>query len=275
MQADINVVFGGSGLVGESLKKFTNKKNFIYISKNKKKNFFQFDLDKNITKFPYKKINKCFFLASPRILQKNLNNSIFSKELYWLKKVIINLKINKLIYLSSSSVYYGKQHVIGSNKKKCENLILKYKKKFKTYQIWRPFNLVGNKYYESDHFHNILFRKMFIEKKKKNIFYGNLNDTRAYASVDSFAKTLNKFSNKNLSFVKSFGNIDIITVEDIIKIFNKYYKKKNKKFFKYEFLNKNRSINLIKVNKSNICINSDSKKIFEQYLKKSLNVKKL
>mgnify|MGYP003323095355 CR=1 FL=1 len=33
----------------------------------------------------------------------------------------------------------------------------KNKNKFKNYQIWRPFNLIGNFYEQSDHFHNILF----------------------------------------------------------------------------------------------------------------------
>lgn len=274
-ETGINVVFGGSGLIGECLKKIIKKNNFIFISKNKKKNFLQFDLDKDINKFPYQKINKCFFLASPRVFQKNFKNNIYSKEFDWLKKVILHIKINKLIYLSSSSVYYKKQHIIGLNKNRCENLILKFKKKFKYYQIWRPFNLVGIKYYKSDHFHNILFRKMFIENRKRSIFYGNLNDSRAYTSVHNFAKTLNYFSNKNLSFIKDFGNIDLIKIEDILKIFNKYYKKINKKFFKYKFLNKKNNTNVIKENKSNICINTDSKRIFRQYLKKSLNVNKL
>ena len=37
------------------------------------------------------------------------------------KKVITNIKINKMIYLSSSSVYYPNNHVIGSNKKNVKN----------------------------------------------------------------------------------------------------------------------------------------------------------
>ena len=77
----------------------------------------------------------------------------------------MNIKINKLIFISSSSVYYEKKHIIGSVKLKCENFILKKKHLFQNYQIWRPFNLVGEKYVKSDHFHNHLFREMFLKKK--------------------------------------------------------------------------------------------------------------
>ena len=216
-----------------------------------------------------------FFFSSPRIIKKNFRNKSFRKEFYWIRNVVKNILINKMIYISSSSVFYKKKNQISREKIKCENFLLKNRKKFKFLQIWRPFNLIGIKYYKSDHFHNILFRKMFIENRKRSIFHGNLNDSRAYASVHNFAKTLNYFSNKNLSFVKDFGNIDLIKIEDILKIFNKYYKKINKKFFKYKFLKKKNNTNVIKENKSNICINTDSKRIFRQYLKKSLNVNKL
>lgn len=276
MQSNINLVFGGSGLIGQSLKKLLRKnKKFIFISKNKNNNFYQFNLDKNIKKFPYKNVNKCFFLASPRITKNNLKKKIFKKEFYWLKKIILNIKIKKLIYLSSSSIYYNKHHTVGFNKRNCENLILNNKNKFISFQIWRPFNLVGNKYYNSDHFHNYLFKKMFIEKKKKNIFYGSPNDKRGYASVESFVKILNKFSYKNESFLKDYGNLNVIKVEEIIKIFNEYYYKINRTNFKYKFMKKKSNLNVIKLNKSNICIDTDSKKVFIKYLKNSFDVKKL
>ena len=162
-----NIIFGGSGLVGLSLRKLLrNKKNYLYFSKNNKK-FKKFNLDKDIKKFPIKKINTCFFFASPRIKKINFKNKKFKDEFNWLKNVILNLKIKKFIYLSSSSVYYKKNHIIGSVKKKCENYIIRNKKNFSNYQIWRPFNLVGKSYYNSNHFHNFLFKIMFIKKKKK------------------------------------------------------------------------------------------------------------
>jgi len=122
-----NIVFGSSGLVGTAfydlLKK---KKNFIFYSKNNQK-FEKFNLNLNIKKFPFKDINCCYFFSSPRILKKNFINNNFKLELEWLKKLVLNIKIKKIIYISSSSVYYKKNHIIGSVKLKCENFILKKK----------------------------------------------------------------------------------------------------------------------------------------------------
>ena len=187
----------------------------------------------------------------------------------------MNIKINKMIYLSSSSVYYKNNHVIGCNKKKCEKLIIKNKKKFKNYQIWRPFNLVGNFYEPSDHFHNILFKKMFIEKKNYSYFYGNKNDKRGYSKVRDFVKKMLKYSKINKNIIKDYGNKKLCKVIDLLNLFNKYYFRLNKKNFNFKFLNKKSNINKIKNNKNNICESKDSLKIFNQYLKNSINVKKL
>lgn len=275
MHQKINLVFGGSGLIGNSLKRrIKNRKNFIFISKNKT-NFFNFDLNRNIKNFPYKKVDKCFFFASPRIQSKNLKKEIFHLEFEWLKKVIQNIKINKLIYLSSSSIYYDKKHVVGLNKKKCEKLILDNKKKFINYQIWRPFNLVGSRYSPSDHFYNILFKKMFIEKKNFYLFKGNLNDKRGYSSVDEFTRIMIKYSTIKKNFIKDFGNPKVIKIIEVINLFNKKYFKLNKKYFKFEFLSDKSNINRIKRNKYNVFSKSNSINIFKNYLRNSLDVKKV
>ena len=119
-----------------------------------------------------------FFFSSPRIKKKNFTENNFKKEFLWLKKIIKNIKIKKLIYLSSSSVYYDKNHMIGSTKINCEKYILKNKRLFEYYQIWRPFNLISERYVNSDHFHNFLFRIMFIKKKKSYVFTGNPSDKK-------------------------------------------------------------------------------------------------
>ena len=275
MHHNVNLVFGGSGLIGSSLKKkIKNHKNFIFISKNKK-NFWNFNLNNNINNFPFKNVNKCFFFASPRILNKNLKNEIFHQEFIWLKKVIQNIKIKKIIYLSSSSIYYDKKHIVGQNKKKCEKFILKNKKKFSNYQIWRPFNLVGSNYNSSDHFYNILFKKMFIEKKNFYSFKGNINDRRGYSSADEFTTVILKYSKINKSFVKDFGNPKLVKISEIINLFNKKYFQLNKKYFEFEFLSNKRNSSKIKLNKNNVYSKSDTISIFKNYLRNSLNVKKM
>ena len=270
-----NIIFGTSGLIGESLReKVKNKKNYLYFGYTNKK-YNQFNLNNSLENFPYKKINLCFFLASPRIKKVNFRNKSFVNEYKWLKNVIKNLKINKIIYLSSSSIYYKKNHIIGSTKLKCEKLIIKNKKKFQNYQIWRPFNLVGSKYYDSDHFHNLLFKNMFMEKRKKSIYSGNQNDLRGYSSVKDFVNILVKYTKERKSFTKDFGNQNLIKIKDIVNLFNKKYKKINGKNFEYIFKNKVVNSNKIKKNKINIYSNNNSLNLFKNYLKNNLNEKKL
>ena len=155
-----NIVFGSSGLIGMAFYKLVkNNKNFIFFSKSNKK-FKILDFNSNLSKFPFEKINRCFFFSSPRIVKKNFAQNNFKYEFDWLKKLILKTKINSLIYISSSSVYY-KKSVIGSVKIKCEKYIIKNKNLFSNYQIWRPFNLIDKKYTNSDHFHTIYSNKCF------------------------------------------------------------------------------------------------------------------
>ena len=275
IKTKLNLVFGGTGLVGQSLrKKIKNNKKFIFLSKQNE-NSFNYNLNKSFVKFPYKEVNLCFFFASPRIIKRNLKYDIFNQEFKWLKKVIENIKINKLIYLSSSSVYYQNNHVVGSNKIKCEKLILQNKKKFNNFQIWRPFNLLGSKYYPSDHFYNILYKRMFIEKKVSCNFDGNFHDKRGYSSVDNFVNVMLRYSQYKKEFIKDYGNQNLIKSGDIINLFNKEYLKKNNRLFKFKFLSNKRNVNKIKEKKNNIYSREDTIKIFERYLKNSLNAKKL
>ena len=270
-----NIVFGSSGLVGTAFYNLLkNKKNFIFYSKNDPR-FHKFNLNTDIKNFPFKNIDCFYFFSSPRILKKNFINNNFKLEFEWLKKIVLNIKINKLIYISSSSVYYKKNHIIGSVKLKCENFIQKKKHLFSNYQIWRPFNLIGNKYVNSDHFHNHLFKEMFLKKKKSTVFSGNLSDKRGYADVNHFVKILYKQSLNNDTFIKNYGNKDLVSILEILNLFNSYYLKINKKLFRSVFKSKKANINRVRVNKNTIFYKKKSLTVLKEYLTKSINEKKV
>ena len=191
-----NIVFGSSGLVGLSIINHCSRKKikFIYTSRERPKysniNWLYLDLNKKFKIYKYNKFNIGIFLSSPSYLKKNIKYNKFKNEFYWLQKVTKNFLFSKFIYVSSSSIYY-KNHPIGKVKKKCEKYLLQNKHKFKNIQIWRPFNLVGsNQKTITDHFHNLLFKKLFIKKLKKCKFKGNKNDIRGYSDVDEFVKIM-------------------------------------------------------------------------------------
>ncbi len=270
-----NLVFGSSGLVGSAFYNLIkDHKNFIFYIKNDRR-FKKFNLNSNLKNFPFKNVNNCYFFSSPRILRKNFINNNFKLEFDWLKKIILNIKINKLIYISSSSVYFKKNHIIGSVKLKCENFIIKKKDIFANYQIWRPFNLIGEKYVNSDHFHNYLFKQMFLKKKNNSTFFGNLSDKRGYADVNHFVKVLYKQSMLNDNFIRNYGNRNLVKVSEILNLFNSYYEKINKKKFKSIFKSKKTNINKVKSNKNTIFYNKKSLAILRKYLIKSINEKKV
>jgi len=270
-----NIIFGSSGLIGLSFYTlFKNNKKYIFYS-NTDKRFKRFNLNLSLKKFPVKEVDICYFFASPRILKKNFKNNNFRKEFNWLKNIITNIKIRKLIYISSSSIYYQKDHIIGSIKKKCEKYIIENRNFFSNYQIWRPFNLIGKNYVQSDHFHNLLFKQMFINKKKKFSFSGNLLDKRGYSDVNDFSKVLNKYSKKNISFIKNYGNKDLVCISEIIDLYNVYYEKINGRKFESEFKSKKININSVRSKKNAVFYNKKSLLIFKKYLNKSINEKKV
>ena len=271
----LNIVFGSSGLVGSAFyKKFKKKKNFIFFSRSGIE-FKKLDLEKKKLHFSFEEVDKCFFFASPRIKKKNFTNKIFKNVYSWLKKIVRNIKIKKLIYLSSSSIYYKKNHIIGSTKLNCEKFILRNKQLFENFQIWRPFNLIGNKFVNSDHFHNHLFKVMFLDKKKSYYFSGNQNDQRGYSSVNHFVKLVYKNSNLSKNFIRNYGNKDLVKVSEIYDLYNKYYKIINGKNFKILFKSKIANKNSVPLKKSSIYFNEKSLILLRKYLKNSLYEKKM
>jgi nucleoside-diphosphate-sugar epimerase len=269
------LIFGASGLVGNSLYKYLGKnKNYIFFS-NKDKNFSQVNLDNKIPRkyLETKKID-IFFFSSPYFVNKNHKTSVFEKEFKWLKKVINSYNVNKLIYLSSPSIFYKKSS-IGKIKKLCENFIIKNKNKIKYYQIWRPYNLVGKNKYISDHFHNTALKAIFLKKKNSFKFYGNPKDIRGYSDVDEFVRVLYRYSKKDKSYIMNYGNNDEITTLEVIKLYLKVLKKKENRIFYPVFTGKKKNKSIIKRGKSSIFSKKSSKKVLNNYLRIILNEKKM
>ena len=272
-----SIVLGCSGLIGIVLSKLVNKNTTLFLSRSKpkniNKNWKKIDLDKNIKGLP-KNVERIFFLSSPYYTVKNLRkNNIYLKELKWLGKIVNNIKTKKFIYLSSSSVYM-KNHKIGKVKKKCEKFLKK--SNIPILQIWRPYNLVGTEQKNlSDHFHNVLIKKIFIKKINKFKFNGNANDIRGYSSVEKFCSVILKKSKTVKSFTSDYGNSNGIKVKDIIKIFNRILTKRYNREFVATFNNPRPNKNVITRNKSLYPFYSkeSSKKILDNYYKNLLNAK--
>ena len=64
-------------------------------------------------------------------------------------------------------------------------------------------------------------------------------------------------------------------MSEIYKLFNKYYKKQNKKNFKIFFKSKYINVNSIKSKKNNIYYNKKSLSLFRRYLINSIYEKKM
>ena len=271
------IVFGCSGSIGTTLAELLKSNKTLFVSrtrpKNIRKNWKKIDLDKDIKSLP-NNVEKIFFLSSPYYTINNLKkDNVYLKELKWLKKIINNIKSKKFIYLSSSSIYL-KNHKIGKVKKKCEKFLKKIN--IPILQIWRPYNLVGiDQYKISDHFHNILIKKFFIEKLNKFKFNGNENDIRGYSSVKNFCIIMLKKSNTSKNFTYNYGNPKGIKIKEIIKIFSYILKKKYNRNFIAIFKNSHANKNIINNNKLVYSYNSkeNSKKILANYYNNLINEK--
>jgi hypothetical protein len=272
----INIIFGSGGLIGHCLAKLVKKKNnYFFYAKNSNKLVKKWDLNKSLKTFPHKNIKTLFFFASPRFVKKNFSARVYAHEVIWLKNIIKNLRISKIVYISSPSIFYKKNHFIGKNKLICEKYLKKNNTKFDFMQIWRPYNLVGPNQEQSDHFHNYALKKMFVEKKSKFTFLGSPMDRRGYSDIDSFVKKLLINSKKNISFTKNYGNKDLLTTAKIIDIYNFFFKKIFKKSFKAKFLSLVPNISKVTYSKNTIYELKSSKSVLIKHLKKYLREKKM
>lgn len=269
-----NIVFGSTSSIGIEISKKLKKNETLFTSRKKiikSNNWVRNDLNKkNFKHFP-NKVDKIFFAASPYYLKKNLKNkkkNIYSNELMWLKNCLKNIKCNQIIYISSSSVYIN-NHPIGKIKLKCEKYIMKTKSL--KYQIWRPYNIIGENIDDnlSDHFHNLLIKKILINKKKIITLAGNYSNKLGYSSAKKFADILVKKSIQNKNFVIDYRNNNKNKLGEIIIFFLKLFKVKIKYKFKHElrpaYKSKIRSIN----SKENSLL------ILKKYYNKYKNEKKM
>jgi nucleoside-diphosphate-sugar epimerase len=269
-----NIIFGSTSSIGIEISKKLKKNETLFTSRKKiikSNNWIKNDLNKkNFKSFP-DKVDKIFFVASPYYLKKNLKDkkkNIYSNELIWLKNCLENIKCKQIIYISSSSVYI-KNHPIGKIKLKCEKYIMNTKSL--RYQIWRPYNIIGE--YDgnslSDHFHNLLIKKVLINKKKFITLAGNNNDKLGYSSAKKFANILVKKSIQNKNFVLDYRNYNKNKLEEIIIFFLKLFRIN----IKYRFKHKLRHLNERQIRSINSDENSLS--ILKKYYNKYKNEKKM
>jgi nucleoside-diphosphate-sugar epimerase len=281
MQNYKNIVFGASGLIGREVSRIVNINQSIIIYRKKKflkKKFLwkKLDLDKDKLNGLPKYVENIFFFASPHYNMNNLKSkNIFSKEVKWIKKVLRYMQCKRFIYTSSSSVY-SKNHKIGIQKRKIEKLLIS--SKIKHVQIWRPFNLVGyNQSNLSDHFHNLLIKKILINNSNKISFRGSMEEMKGYSTVKKFCKLLYKKSRLNQSFVYNYSNKNMVYLIQIVKLFLKVLKENNLQKFKFEFKNNimsNKS-NYVRVKKAkNIFSNENSNRVLNNYFNEMIKNEK-
>ena len=268
-----NIVFGCTSSIGMEISKKLKKNETLLTSRKKMDNvnWLKKDLnDNNFKNFP-KVVDKIFFMASPYYLKKNLKNkkkNIYINELYWLKKILNKIKFNQIIYISSPSIYI-KGHPIGKAKIKCERYIMKIQNI--RYQIWRPYNLIGEYLNDnlSDHFHNMLIKKILINKKKYVVLDGNPNDLIGYNSTKNFVKLLLKKTNLGKNLILDYKNIHQIKLVEILTFFRKFFDIN----FKYRFKHKERVKK--KFFNNSIYSNENSISILKKYYREYKNEKKM
>ena len=93
--------------------------------------------------------------------------------------------------------------------------------------------------------------------------------------MEHFVKILYRHSLKKSSFIRDYGNKDLVTISEILNLFNAYYLQINKKTFKPVFKSKKSNTNGVKINKNTIFYKKKSLVIMKKFLTKSINEKKM
>lgn len=213
----------------------------------------------------FKKKNYFIYLAGvSNSSEKNLNN--LKKDFNRINQFIKNVKDNKLIYISSCSIFdpNRKNSLYLKNKLKIENTI---KKKCKNFLIIRLPEIIGknkNKNTLTNYFYNKII------ESKKFILYAYAR--RNLLDIDDALKLILYFLNQNIKLkFLNIANIKYISPLKIIEIFEKITNKKvnckisYKKFNKWRIIN-NVNIHILKKAKVDIKKNY-LKKIIKKYYK--------
>ena len=121
----------------------------------------------------------------------------------------------------------------------------------------------------------LLIKKFLLKKKKSFTFFGSAYDKRGYSHVDDFVKILYKHFKKNKSFIIEYGNKNLLSTTELIKIYNKQNIKKFNKIFTPIFKKNEINISMVKNNKNSIYSHRSSKSVINKYLIEMLNEKKM
>tara|TARA_B100001123_G_C15336946_1_gene1033245 strand:- start:4256 stop:5173 length:918 start_codon:yes stop_codon:yes gene_type:complete len=194
----------------DALLHFAGSKNDrLFVNTNKKKVFEGIKIDKNVIDFAVTKKIKLFIYAS-------------SAAVYDLKEGESNYKKSfKEKNVTTKTSYDG---IYGYTKKYTENYLQKISRKKIKFVICRIFSIYGK---NTKTIINIWKNK--IKKNQTISIWSNKKIIRSWMHIDDFLSAISFILRKKKNFkIINIGSDEMTSLEDIIKIMQKKYKKKVK-----------------------------------------------